>query len=172
MTVVETDRLVLRRLSGDDAEFILRLLNEPSFLRFVGDRGVRTLDDARAYIQRGPMDSYDRHGFGLYLVVLKEGLVPIGICGLVKREALEDVDIGFAFLPEYWSKGYAFESARAVLGYARSVVGLPRVVAITTPDNASSIRVLEKLGLGFERMVRLKEGEPEIKLFATGAGGS
>lgn len=169
MTVVETDRLVLRRLSGDDAEFILRLLNEPSFLRFVGDRGVRTLDDARAYIQRGPMDSYDRHGFGLYLVVLKEGLVPIGICGLLKRKALEDVDIGFALLPEYWSKGYAFESACAVLAYARSVVGLTRVVAITTPDNASSIRVLEKLGLGFERMVRLSEGEPEVKLFATGA---
>jgi RimJ/RimL family protein N-acetyltransferase len=167
--VVETDRLVLRKLSGDDAEFILRLLNEPSFLQFIGDKGVRTLEDARAYIRTGPVDSYDRHGFGLYLAVQKDDGVPIGICGLLKREALADVDVGFAFLPEYWSKGYAFESASAVLVYARRVLGLKRIVAITSPDNAGSIRVLEKLGLRFERMVRLSDEAPEIKLFASDA---
>jgi len=167
VSVVATDRLVLRRLSTDDAEFILELLNEPSFLRFIGDKGVRTLDDAREYILRGPVDSYERNGFGLYLTVLKEGGVPIGICGLLKRESLEDVDVGFAFLPRFWSRGYAFESASAVMAYGRSALGLKRIVAVTNPDNDGSIRVLEKLGLRFEKMVRLSEDGPEIKLFAS-----
>ena len=167
MSVVATDRLVLRRLSTDDAEFILELLNEPSFLRFIGDKGVRTLDDAREYILRGPVDSYERNGFGLYLTVLKEGGVPIGICGLLKRESLEDVDVGFAFLPRFWSRGFAFESASAVMAYGRSALGLKRIVAVTDPDNDGSIRVLEKLGLRFEKMVRLSEDGPEIKLFAS-----
>lgn len=108
MNVVETDRLALRQLSTGDAPFILELLNEPSFLRFIGDRGVRTLDDAREYISTGPVDSYDRLGFGLYLTALKEDDLPIGICGLVKRKGLDDVDIGYAFLPRFWSKKYAF----------------------------------------------------------------
>jgi len=167
VSVVATDRLVLRRLSTDDAEFILELLNEPSFLRFIGDKGVRTLDDAREYILRGPVDSYERNGFGLYLTVLKEGGVPIGICGLLKRESLEDVDVGFAFLPRFWSRGFAFESASAVMAYGRSALGLKRIVAVTDPDNDGSIRVLEKLGLRFEKMVRLSEDGPEIKLFAS-----
>src|SRR5262245_58073861 len=106
MKVLETDRLNLRRLSIDDAEFILELLNEPSFLRFIGDKGVRTLDDARDYISNGPIDMYNRLGFGLYLTELKDGGVTIGICGLIKRDALEDVDIGFAFLPKLWAIGY------------------------------------------------------------------
>ena len=168
MNVVETDRLVLRRLTVDDAGFILELLNEPSFLRFVGDKLVRTLDDAREYILKGPVDSYNRLGFGLYLAMLKKDGVPIGICGLVKRESLEDVDVGFAFLPAFWSRGYAFESASAVLAYARGVLGINRIVAVTSPDNYGSIHVLEKLGLRFARMVRLSQDGPEIKLFASG----
>ena len=167
MNVLETDRLILRRLSIDDAEFILALLNEPSFLRFIGDKGVRTLDDAREYILKGPIYSYERFGFGLYLTMLKESGVPIGICGLLKRETLGDVDVGFAFLPQFWSKGYALESASAVMAYGRSCFGLNRIVAVTNPDNEGSIRVLEKLGLGFEKMVRLSEDGPEIKLFAS-----
>lgn len=166
VNVVETDRLVLRRLSTDDAEFVLELLNEASFLRFIGDKGVRTLDDARDYILKGPVDSYERFGFGLYLTLLKESGVPIGICGLLKRESLKDVDVGFAFLPQFWSRGYAFESASAVMAYGRSALGLNRIVAVTNPDNHGSIRVLEKLGLRFENMVRLSEDGPEIKLFA------
>src|SRR5438067_6305543 len=155
--MLETERLVLRKLSTDDAEFILGLLNEPSFLRYIGDKGVRNLDDARHYILTGPVESYERNGFGLYLVELKEAQLPIGMCGLVKREGLTDADVGFAFLPAYWSKGYAVESASAVLAYAREVLGLKRILGITLPDNQSSINVLKKIGLKFERMVRLSE---------------
>lgn len=150
----------------DDAEFILELLNEPSFLQYIGDRGVRSLDDAREYIANGPMASYEEHGFGLYLTVLKEQGDPIGICGLLKRETLDDVDIGFAFLPRYWSKGYALESALAVMAYGRDELGLQRIVAITAPDNDASIRLLEKLDMRFEKMVRLTDDSPEGKLFA------
>jgi RimJ/RimL family protein N-acetyltransferase len=167
--VLETDRLILRRLSIDDAEFILELLNEPSFLHFVGDKGVRNLDDARDYILKGPVDSYERYGFGLYLTMLKESGVPIGICGLLKRESLKDVDVGFAFLPQFWSKGYAFESASAVMAYGRSALGLSRIVAVTLSENYGSINVLERIGLSFEQMVRLSEDGPELKLFASNA---
>ena len=166
MKVLETDRLILRRLSVEDSAFILELVNEPSWLRFIGDRGVRTLEDARGYILKGPVEMYGRHGFGLYLTELKADGAPIGLCGLIKRESLEDVDIGFAFLPRFWGKGYAYEAAAAVLAYGRSAFGLERLVAITSPDNHGSIKVLEKIGLKFERMVRMSEGEPELKLFA------
>ena len=165
--VLETERLVLRRLTADDAEFMLGLVNEPSWLRFIGDRGVRTLEEARRYILDGPVDMYERLGFGLYATTLKEDeSAPIGICGLVKRDGLEDVDIGFALLPGFWGKGYAYEAASAVMAWAKSVVGLNRIVAITSIDNESSARLLEKIGLRFERMVRLKEGGEEVRLFA------
>ncbi len=146
---------------------MLALLNEPSFIRNIGDRGVRTIDQASTYIEQGPVASYDKYGFGLLLVTLKESQTPIGICGLIKRDELEDVDIGFAFQPAFWSQGYAYESALAVEAYARSVVGLRRLVAITSPDNQGSIRVLEKIGLHFERMIRLAEEGPRLKLFAS-----
>jgi len=168
--VLETSRLILRRLSIEDADFILDLVNEPSWLRFIGDKGVRTIADAREYILKGPVESYERFGFGLYLVELKRDGIPIGICGLIKRESLKDVDIGFAFLPKFWGNGYAYESASAVMAYGRSAFGLDRIVAVTTPDNHSSIKVLEKLGLRFEQMVKLSEDGPEIKLFAHDAG--
>ena len=163
MNVLETERLVLRRLATSDAAFILELLNEPSFLRYVGDKGVRTLDDARIYVENTPLASYQKHGFGMYLTSLKDG-TPIGICGLVKRDTLLDVDLGFAFLPEYWSQGYAFESATAVLGHAKKDFGLTRIVAIVNPDNHRSITLLERLGLMFERAVRLKAESTEILL--------
>ena len=166
MIVFETERLILRRLSTDDAEFILGLLNEPSFLRYIGDKGVRNLDDARHYILTGPVESYERNGFGLYLVELKEARLPIGMCGLVKRDGLTDADVGFAFLPAYWSKGYAVESASAVLAYAREVLALKRILGITLPDNQSSIKVLKKIGLSFEQMVSLSEDRENLMLFA------
>jgi len=152
-------------MSVDDAEFELRLLNEPSFLRFIGDRGVRTLEDARAYILKGPVDMYERLGFGLYITELKGEGVPIGICGLVKRDFLEDVDIGFALLPGFWGQGYAYEAASAVMEYAQEALGLKRIVAITNPQNHSSIRLLEKLGLKFDRMIRAAADGPEVRLF-------
>jgi len=165
--IPETDRLRLRRLSVDDADFILRLLNEPSFLEYIGDKGVRTMDDARSYILNGPVASYEKHGFGLWLVELKESGASAGLCGLLKRDVLEDVDLGYAFLPEFWSRGYALEAASAVLSWARGTLGLRRVVAVTNVDNQSSIRLLEKIGFEYERMVRLSDGAPEVKLFAS-----
>ena len=166
MNILETERLILRQFSLHDAEFILSLLNEPSFIQNIGDRGVRNLEDARSYITRVPIASYEQNGFGLYLVELKESGEPIGMCGLIKRAGLEDVDIGYGFLPKYWSKGYAIESAMAVKEYAREVIGLKRLVAITDPENQGSIRVLEKIGLKFEKMVRLSDDDIELKLLA------
>jgi len=163
--VLETERLILRRLSTDDAEFVLELLNEPSFLRYIGDRGVRNLEEAKQYILNRLVTSYERNGFGLYLVELKESSIPIGISGLVKRDTLPDPDIGFAYLPAYWSKGYAVESAAAVMNYAREVLGLTRIVAITSLDNEASAKLLGKIGLRFERLIKLSEDAEEVKLF-------
>jgi ribosomal-protein-alanine N-acetyltransferase len=166
LTVLETERLLLRQFSTEDAEFILELLNEPSFIRNIGDRGVRTIEGANSYILNGPVASYAKNGFGLYLVKLKETNESIGMCGLIQRDALEDVDIGYAFLPRFWSKGYAVESALAVKEYARNVIELNHIVAITDPENEGSIRVLEKIGFQFEKMVKLSEDDIELKLFA------
>jgi ribosomal-protein-alanine N-acetyltransferase len=164
MNVIQTERLVLRRLELNDAAFIMELLNEAAFLRFIGDKGVRTEGHAREYILKGPTDSYARYGFGMYAACLLDG-TPTGICGLVKRDELADVDVGFAFLSRHCSKGYAAESASAVLVYAREILRLQRIVAITSPDNFGSIAVLEKIGLKFERVIRLAGHGPELKLF-------
>jgi len=166
-SILETERLSLRHLSTDDAPFILELLNDPSFIKNIGDRGVRTMPDAEAYILKGPAVSYEKNGFGLYLVILKETGESIGICGLIKRDTLDDVDIGYAFLPKFWSKGYAVESAIAVMGYGQKVMGLKRILAITIPENQGSIHVLEKIGFTFEKMVKLAGDEPELMLFAS-----
>jgi len=165
LVILETERLIVQQLSSGDAEFILALLNEPSFIRNIGDRGVRDLAGANSYILNGPVASYAKNGFGLYLVKLKGTGESMGMCGLIKRATLEDVDIGYAFLPKYWSKGYAVEAARAVKEYAKNVIGLSRLVAIVDPTNEGSIRVLEKIGLTFEKMVRLSEDDIELKLF-------
>ncbi len=167
MNVLETPRLILRQLDAGDAAFILELLNDPTWLQFIGDRGVRNLDDARAYIQNGPAASYAKHGFGLWLVQPKAEEEPVGICGLLKRETLEDVDLGFAFLQRFQGKGYGVESATATLEYGRDRLGLKRIVAVTQSGNAGSIRVLEKLGLRFEKMVQLSPSAPPIRLLAT-----
>ena len=166
MTVLSTPRLELRELAEDDAPFILELLNDPSFIRNIGDRNVRTLDDAREYIRKGPLASYKQHGFGLWLVRIKGEGTPIGICGLLKRDALDAPDIGFAYLPAFHGKGYGYEAARAVLDHARDTLRLPRVVAIVNADNEPSARLLEKLGIRFERMVQLSDTEPSLRLFA------
>src|SRR6185503_17852320 len=142
MKVLEIDRLIVRWMTTDDAEFILGLLNEPSWLRFIGDKGVRTIEDACVYILKGPAEMYVRLGFGLYVVELKEGGLRVGLCGLIKRDFLDDVDIGFAFLPNFWGKGYAYESASAVIAHGQAVFNLKRIAAITTLDNHSSARLL------------------------------
>jgi len=162
---VLTERLRLSRLAPADADFILELLNEPGFLRHIGDKSVRTLADARDYISSGPMASYERFGFGLHLVELLASGEKVGICGLLKRESLPDVDLGFALLQRFWSKGYAFEAACAVLAHARDAHALERVLAITSEDNVASIKLLEKLGFRFERSAQLVAGGPELRLF-------
>jgi [ribosomal protein S5]-alanine N-acetyltransferase len=166
LQTLETERLILRQFSPADASLILELLNEPSFIQNIGDRGVRTLADAERYIETGPAASYARNGFGLYLVQLKESNESIGMCGLIKQDALEDVDVGYAFLPRYWSRGYAIESVLALLEYAKSIIRLKRVVAIVDPSNQGSVRVLEKAGFRLEKMVRLSADDIELKLFA------
>ena len=171
MFTLETERLTLRHLSPEtDAEFILRLLNQPSFLQYIGDKGVRTLEDARNYVRHGPIKSYAENDFGLYKVELKDSREPIGICGLIKRDTLPDADIGFAFLPEYWNKGYAHESAAAVVRYARDVLNLDRILAITSPDNEPSARLLGKIGLRFDRLIKLSADADEVKLFVSDRG--
>lgn len=165
VALLETPRLALRRLSESDAPFMLTLVNEPSFIRNIGDRGVRTLEDARTYITVGPMASYARFGFGLYLVELAAPLTPIGICGILKRDELPAPDIGFAFLAAYWSQGYAFEAATAVRDYARDALALPQLLAMVSPTNAGSIRLLERLGFGFQSMTRLTADADEVKLY-------
>ena len=161
MSYLETEQLVLRRLTVEDAEFVLTLLNQPSFLRYIGDKKVRNLDDARQYILNGPVASYERHGFGLNLVELKASHTPIGICGLLKRDELPDPDIGFALMPDFWNKGFAYEAANAVLQDAR----LERVLAITSLDNDASINLLQRLGFSFEKVIRLSADSEQVKLF-------
>ncbi len=169
MEVANTERLLLRWLDAGDSAFILELVNEPSWIRYIGDKGVKTIQDAQRYIENGPVEMYQRLGFGLYAVELKENRAPIGICGLIKREALVDVDLGFAFLPRFWGNGYAFESASAVMSYGRRALGLSRIVAILSQDNHRSAKLLEKLGFRFDSMVGLQPGGEELKLYAAAA---
>jgi RimJ/RimL family protein N-acetyltransferase len=164
--VLVTERLRLRHATTADRDFVLVLVNDPDFIRNIGDRGVRTLADAERYLHDGPIASYEKFGFGMYVVELKDSRTAIGFCGFVQRDWLPDVDIGFAFLPQYRSQGYALESARAVRAYGRDVLGLTRIVAIVSPANADSIRLLEKIGLRFESMVRPANEDADIQLFA------
>ncbi|HET7809443.1 MAG TPA: GNAT family N-acetyltransferase [Steroidobacteraceae bacterium] len=162
---LDTPRLTLRRLEAGDAAFIAGLLNQPSFLANIGDRGVRNEDDARRYLLEGPMAMYARHGFGLWHVARKPDGVAIGMCGLLKRANLPDVDLGYAYLPDYWGQGYAFEAAAATLRHAAVKFGLARVIAVVSQHNSASIHVLEKLGMRFERLLPLHPGEPEVRLY-------
>ncbi len=163
---IETPRLLLRPFTDGDLGFVLRLVNEPSWLRFIGDRGVRSLEDARRYLDDGPRASERRHGFGLRCVVPRDVGAPAGMCGLVRRDWLPQPDVGFAFLPEAWGKGYATESARAVLEDARVRLRLPRVLAITNDDNRASIQVLERIGMRRDGTVRPPGEDRDLLRFA------
>lgn len=166
MKVLETDRLLLRELKAEDAPFLFELMNDPSWLRYIGDKGIRTMEDARCYIVDGPRRMYARHGFGLWLVTLKETATSIGLCGLIQREELDEIDLGFAFLPAYRRQGHAFAAASATIAYAREKLGLRRLLAIMSPENEASGQLLEKLGFHFQRLGRLAPASPAIKLFA------
>jgi RimJ/RimL family protein N-acetyltransferase len=167
MKILETERLILREVVESDDAFMLDLLNQPSFIKYIGDRQVRNLEQARDFIENRYRASYRNHGFGLYAVELKADHTPIGICGFVRRDTLPDADIGFAFLPQFERKGYAFESAAAVMEYGREVLGLKRVLAITSVDNESSGRLLGKLGFNCDGLVTLPGDTEEIKLFSS-----
>jgi ribosomal-protein-alanine N-acetyltransferase len=160
---IDTGRLELHPFTEGDADFVLRLLNEPSFLRYIGDRGVHDLESARRYIAEGPVAGYASHGHGLMRVVRKTDGAALGMCGVLKRDSLPDADIGFSFFPDYWSQGYAFESAAAVMRHARETLGVGRILAITTQDNEPSMRLLGKLGFRFDRMIAM--GTEELRLY-------
>jgi RimJ/RimL family protein N-acetyltransferase len=165
--ILETGRLRLRQLGSEDAPFILELLNSPGWIAFIGDKNVHTALEAREYIMNGPVKCYEVNGFGLYLVERKGDRLPIGMCGLIRRETLEYPDIGFAFLPEFTGKGYAFEIASATMTYAKNVLKLPVVLAIVLPANQRSVQLLEKIGLSFQQYITSPKNE-ELMLFSSG----
>lgn len=165
MKITETERLIIQELTSEDAEFILDLLNQPSFIKYIGDRNVRTLAEAENFLETRYCQSYKDNGYGLYLVKLKSDNSKLGICGFVKRDNFQYADIGFAFLPQFEKKGYAFESASAVMKYGEEVLGFKEVLAITTQDNESSGRLLEKLGFSFDELIEMPNGEI-LKLFS------
>ena len=158
--ILETERLILRPLQYSDAAFILELVNTPGWLQYIGDRNIHSLEDAIKYIENGPLASYQTYGFGLYLVALQDSGLPIGMCGFLQRDFLDDPDIGFAFLPAYTGQGYAYEIAEASIRYLADTWGKKRVLGITLPNNGPSIGLLKKLGLQYERNFR-KPGETE-----------
>ena len=170
MQILRTERLTLSHLGYDDAEFIIELLNDSAFLRFIGDKGVRTTMDARDYLRTGPLESYENHGFGLFRTALTESGAPIGICGLLHRDYLEDPDIGFAMLQQHRGRGYAREAAAAVLAWGRQSLGLTRIVAIVDPNNTGSVALLEKLGFAHQHNFRLNGEDQDVSLFAIDYG--
>ncbi|PEY72606.1 GNAT family N-acetyltransferase [Bacillus thuringiensis] len=167
MIVLETEQLILRWFDIKDAPFILELVNDPAWIHFIGDKRINNLEDAKKYILNGPVDMYNKMGFGLYLVERKEDFTSLGMCGLIKRDSLEDVDIGFAFLEKFRSKGYGYESASAVIEYGVQKLGMKRIVAITSLDNIASGKLLEKIGLQFEKII--SDSGEDLKLFGYNA---
>jgi [ribosomal protein S5]-alanine N-acetyltransferase len=164
--ILKTERLIIRKLDSEaDAEFICELLNTPKFIQHIGDRGVRTVDDASNVIQSRYRKSYEDHGYGLYTVELRHLTVPVGICGFVRRDTLPGPDIGFAFLPEHERQGYGYESAAAMMQYGQEMLGFERVYAITSLQNDASLGLLEKLGFKFESLTDSPDGEP-LRLFS------
>jgi RimJ/RimL family protein N-acetyltransferase len=161
-----TERLILRPLVHGDAEFILDLLNQPSWLQYIGDRNVRSIADAIGYIENGPMAMYRRHGFGLLLVMLKNEKTPLGLCGLLQRDNLPFPDIGFAFHPQAWGKGYALEAAAACVSFASDQLGLSDLLAITMPNNTASIRLLKAIGMQYEKDLVSETSHDVLQLFS------
>jgi RimJ/RimL family protein N-acetyltransferase len=145
--ILKTDRLVLRQFTVTDTKFIVELVNTPGWIEFIGDRGIKTDEQAKDYLLNGPLKSYELNGFGLYMVELKNKKLPVGMCGIIKRDSLKNPDIGFAFLPAFNGKGLALEIVKATLEYARDNLKLPLIYAITLPQNTRSIKVLEKIGM-------------------------
>ncbi|MGH7531732.1 MAG: GNAT family N-acetyltransferase [Gemmatimonadales bacterium] len=168
--VVDTSRLTLRQLAPEDAPFILELVNDPDWIRYIGDRGVHDLDDARQYITDGPMASYARRGFGLYLVTLRADALPIGICGLIQRESLPAPDLGFAFLPKFRGVGYAAEAAEAIVRLTPEIAGARELYAVVQPDNGRSFQLLDRLGFRPAGVTQLVPDGPQLALLSITLG--
>ena len=166
MNVISTDRLLINRITLDDAGFILKLMNDKDWIQNIGDRGIRTIEETEEYIRTRFLKAYDESGFGFYSLILKSDQQIIGIAGLVDREGIDHIDIGYGMLPEFRGKGYAFEATKAIYDYAYEELKLKKIVAIVNPDNTSSIKLLSKLGLEFERMIRFPDEEIDIMLFS------
>jgi RimJ/RimL family protein N-acetyltransferase len=166
LKTLETDRLVIRKLEPGDSAFMLDLLNQPSFIRFIGDRGVKTLEDASTYIQERAFAAYEKNGFGPFAVELKTDGRVIGIVSLLDRDELDHVDVGFAFLPDSWRQGFATEATSAVMDFAFQDLGLEKIIAITQPDNIASIKTLDKMGLSFAGITRLGNEDIDLLLYA------
>jgi RimJ/RimL family protein N-acetyltransferase len=164
-TVLETKRLLLREFTLEDTAFIIRLLNSPGWLQFIGDRNVKNEAQAIDYLHNGPFKSYRDNGYGLYAVTLKDGNILIGMCGILKRPTLDYPDIGFAFLPDFMGNGYAFEAASATLNHAHQYLHLPTICAITDPANTASIRLLEKIGMSFVKSFQFSESNESLSLY-------
>lgn len=164
--IMETERLRLREFDSTDGELIFALLNSPGWLKYIGSRSISTIDDAVNYIDTKLRKSYRESGFGFYLVELKASGEKAGMCGLVKRDGLDDVDIGFALLPEFENKGYAYESSQCVINYAVKKLNINKLAAITLPNNLPSIKLLEKLGMKFDKKINIP-GDPEELLLYT-----
>ena len=167
-TVTTTARLALAEFVPEDAAFVVRLVNDPDWIRYIGDRGVRTDDDARAYLERGPIAMYARHGFGLWRVARREDGEPVGMCGLIKRDTLPDVDVGFALLPEYRGMGLCGRGRSCGNGARVDALPPPRVVAIASPDNDRSLRLLTKLGMTPEGTTPGADPDDPTVLYARG----
>ena len=163
--ILRTERIIIRELTFDDSPFIVKLLNSPGWLRYIGDRGVGTIEEAKVYLKNGPLLSYERNGFGLYLIGLLETGDPIGMCGILKRDSLKHPDLGFAFLPEYMGKGFAYEAANAVVLYAKEQLRIKTLLAITMPENAASIKLLEKVGMKYDGDVKSPDGKDNLNLY-------
>lgn len=164
--MLETERLILRRMTLNDADLMLAIWNDSAFIRFVGDRGIRTLDEAKIAMSEGPLRLYERFGYGPFCLVQKSDGERIGICGLFRRDVLNNPDIGFALLPPYYRKGLASEAAQAVVAHSRDDLGIETLVAIVSPENGASIALLEKLGLSFERGITMPGENEEISLYS------
>ena len=165
MQIMETERIVMREFTEEDAGLIYDLLNSPGWLKHIGQRGIKGEEDARGYIENLIMPGYEKHGYGFYLMIRKDDGAHLGMCGLINRDTLDDVDIGFAILPEYEGNGYTTEAALATMEFAKNEIGLKRIAAITVPYNSSSIRILEKLGMKFEKMINIPNDSEDLMLY-------
>ncbi|MCJ8164955.1 GNAT family N-acetyltransferase [Pontibacter sp. E15-1] len=164
-TSFETERLILRPTSYEDAAFIFELLNTPQWLQFIGDRNVRSVEDAKGYIKNKLMSQLGRLGYGNYTVIRKADGAKLGTCGLHDREGLDGIDIGFAFLPQFAGQGYAFEAASKIKSAASDCFGIKQIYAITAKENTASQRLLEKLGLVYTKLVRLPSDDEDLMLY-------